>query len=92
MDYSRYPNKDVQFKWLRFYLEETARINGECNLHITTRKLYPFIVKIEYAMCFTRSIYMNHPKGGEGASNYGRTAFEVEGFPHTDFIVNLYCM
>ena len=40
VDYSRYPSKDVQHKWLRFYLEETARIKGGLNdLHITTRKL-----------------------------------------------------
>ena len=39
VDYSRYPSKDVQYKWLRFYLEETARIEGGLNdLHITTRK------------------------------------------------------
>jgi ethanolamine kinase len=29
VDYSRYPGKDVQYKWLKFYLEETAKINGQ---------------------------------------------------------------
>lgn len=29
VDYNRYPNKAVQCKWIKYYLEETARISGQ---------------------------------------------------------------
>ena len=29
VDYGRYPSETVQLKWIRYYLEEVARIKGQ---------------------------------------------------------------
>ena len=45
MDFTKYPNREYQLDWIRFYLECKSELNGQSTSDVTDTDVEDFYVK-----------------------------------------------